>query len=299
MAKPSREALAKAGGRTKDGRTLPPAGIWIIGVDTKHGPEHPLYSDDAVQLARSGDYSAHEDMIRNIRALGVIEPIRVRFEIVAPDDMAWPEAAREIGQVYVAMTGRHRTLLARRAAAQLWQEGVIRALEQWQIDVVLDNDTDAGRQLDKVISENFFRRRPSAIEIGHQVAQAIGRGFTMDGLAERFKYSESQLRNFQALAQNGTQELHEALRAGTVKVTEACKIARLQPAEQRAALREEKVVERGPRRPGRKALDEAERRLLAASWATPRERELVGVLTGTIDISAASPEVRALFEAGE
>lgn len=293
MARRSRAALQKAGGRTKDGRTLPPVSIWIIGADTNHGPEHPLYSDDAVQLARSGDYERYASMIRNIRALGVIEPVRVRLEHVSPDDDMWPALARELGEVYVAVTGRHRTLLARRVAAELWQEGVISQLEQWQIDVVLDNATDAN-QLDKVISENFFRRRPSAIEIGHQVARALDNGFTMDGLCERFGYSESQLRNFQALAQHGLPELHEAVREGRVSVTEACKIARLGADEQRDALLADKPAAR-PQRPGRKSLVEAERRILAAGWATPRERELLGVINGTIDLDAASAEVRALF----
>jgi hypothetical protein len=295
--KRSREALQKAGGRTKDGRTLPPASIWIVGADTDHGPDHPLYSDDAVQLARSKNYEPFAAMVRNIRALGIIEPVRVRLVSVAPDDALWPEAARELGEVYVAVTGRHRTLLARRAAAELFQEGLISSMEQWQIDTVLDSSNESA-QLDKVISENAFRRRPSAIEIGFQVAQSLDRGFTMDALRERFDYSESQLRNFMTLAQHGVAELHAAVRAGSVPVTEACKIARLPSQEQCTALGAEKGSrrERGPRRPGRRVLEVAEKRILDAPWATLRERELLGVIAGTIDISAASAEVRALFE---
>lgn len=299
MAKPSREALAKAGGRTKDGRTLPPASIWIIGVDTTHGPEHPLYSDDAVQLARSGRYEPYAAMMRNIRALGVIEPLRVRYERVADDDVRWPEEAR--GQkVHVAVTGRHRTLLARRVAAELWQEGVITDLRQWQIDVVLDEATEVS-QIDKVISENFFRRRPSPIEIGHQVAQALDKGFTMDGLCERFGYGESQLRNFQALATQGTEALHAALRSGWCSATKACQLAKLPAEQQRQAVSELQTAPTPTssmqvRPPGRKLVKAAAERARDGELWTPREKEILAIVAGELPLDQAKwPELKELF----
>lgn len=295
MAKRSREALQKAGGKSKDGRTLPPYGIWIVGVDTLHGPDHPLYSDDAVQLARSGDYKPFDAMMRNIRELGVIEPVRVRLQVVAQDDPLWPDSAREAGEVYVAVTGRHRTLLARKVVEQLLHEGLINSLEQWQIDTVLDSTSDT-LQLDKVVSENIFRRRVSPIEIGYQVIQMLERGFTMEAMCEKYRYSESQLRNFMALARDGVAELHAAVRAGEVKATEACKIARMPAEEQRKALTAEKIVEQKPKRMGGKVLEVARQRLAEAPWATQREREILNVISGTIDLASASEEVRALFE---
>lgn len=308
--KPSRQALKDAGGRTKDGRSLPPSSIYIIGVDTAHGPAHELYGADAVELARTGKYDPL--WVKNIRELGVLQPVRVRLEEVGSDDEAWPSGCRGC-LVHVCVVGRHRVLTARKVAADLLAEGVIATLEQWQVDVVLD--TRGGKAVETVIAENRFRRALSPIELGTHVIQALAQGFTMDALSEVLGYSQGHLRNLHALAENGVKELHEAIRAGRIKATDACKLAKLEADEQR------KVVSNLPKDrrakgsdvtvlmanaqgqpapvkpPSKGAMHRAATRASAgdvSTW-TERERELLAIAGGLRSLDEASDEIRALF----
>jgi ParB-like chromosome segregation protein Spo0J len=308
--KPSRQALKDAGGRTKDGRSLPPSSIYIIGVDTAHGPAHELYSADAVELARTGEYDPL--WVRNIRELGVLQPVRVRLEEVGRDDEAWPSGCRG-HLVHVCVVGRHRVLTARRVAADLLAEGVIATLEQWQVDVVLD--TRGGKSVETVIAENRYRRTLSAIETGTQVAQMLAVGYTMDALPEVFKRSEGHLRSFHTLAERGTAELHGALRSGRITDTDACKVAKLEPEEQRKVVSELPADGRAKggkvaalmasakgqsvpvRPPSRSAVQRAATRASAgdvSTW-TERERELLAIAAGLKSLEDASEEIRALF----
>jgi AraC-like DNA-binding protein len=77
--KPSRVARDEAGGKSFDGFSLPPHAIVVIGVDTLHGPEHPLYCARAVRVA-NGAEPVDDRMYRSIKARGVLQPIRVRLE---------------------------------------------------------------------------------------------------------------------------------------------------------------------------------------------------------------------------
>jgi hypothetical protein len=240
----------------------------------------------------------------------------VRLEQVDLHDEAWPEEYRGAA-VYVVVDGRTRILHARRAAEDMVKDGTIRELDDWQVDCLLDPPRSVADTLAVVTVSNRFRRKESAIELGIQYAQRKASGVTAEAAAEGMRVKESQLRNFEALAVQGVSELHRAYRDGRVKATEACKIARLDPAQQRAVLGklpgEGKVAtgqavtdsiadakgEPTPiKPPSRTALRRAVERVATSDesqeW-TPREQELLAVLAGAKSLDKASPELRALF----
>ena len=169
--------------------------------------------------------------------------------------------------------------------------------------------------METVIAENRFRRSLSPIEVGTHVAQALAAGYTMDALSDALGYSQGHLRNFHALAQSGVKELHAAVRDGQIKATDACKVAKLDPEEQRVVVSElpaggqargssvaslmasAKGIPAPVRPPSKSAMYRAATRA-SHDWFTiwtERERELLAIAGGLKSIEEASEEIRALF----
>jgi hypothetical protein len=139
--KPSRAARTRDGGKNFDGFSLPPHNIVIIGVDTTHGPDHPLYSALAVRLA-SGEQELDERLLRSIHTLGVQVAVSVRYEVVAADDERWPVRLR--GQTaHVLVYGRRRVIHGRRVVDDKFAAGYIGSRDDWQIKCTLQGGDES------------------------------------------------------------------------------------------------------------------------------------------------------------
>lgn len=200
--KPSRAARERDGGKSFDGFSLPPHNIVIIGVDTEHGPEHPLYSQRAVDIAAGRrDYDMR--FLRSLHTFGVKQPISVRLEqvpVTSPADEPWPAHMR--GElVHVVVTGRHRVLYGRRVAEEKEASGEIGDRSRWQIRCSLEHakkDTDL---LAIVADENVCRRVLDDEEMAEGILRGVNASITIDEMAERYGISVGKAKRLKARAE--------------------------------------------------------------------------------------------------
>jgi hypothetical protein len=315
--KPSRVARTEAGGKSRDGFSLPPHRVYIVGVDTQHGQEHPLFKPDIVELSRREEY---DDLtLRSIDSEGVFQPVRVVLVRVATDDRRWPDECRG-KSVHVCLAGRHRIYHARKVVQDRYESGRIRELTDWQVDCILETRTDL-RTLTRISrDENLLKRKVSPIELGVNVIQEIATGLTMEALSESTEYSVPQLKRFMAIASQGCPELHDAVRAG-MSITAASRIAMLDDDEQRDVLagttpddsdheimQKLDIAKGKPARikpPTPKRWKMAAQRIAAQFEAdnepvwSDRELELFRIVTGQIALDDAGEELRQLFDEDE
>lgn len=190
MKKPSRVAREEAGGKSFDGFSLPPHGIVVIGVDTQDGPEHPLYSQRAVDLA-AGRVDYDDRMYRSIKAKGVITPIRVRLEPIGEGGAL----------VHVVVAGRHRVLYGRRVVEEMYDAGEIGDMKAWQIRCTLEHAKTARELVEVVADENVCRRVLDDTEIAEGIGRGVGIGFTLDEMADRYGVSVGKAKRLLARAE--------------------------------------------------------------------------------------------------
>jgi hypothetical protein len=197
--KPSRVARDEAGGKSFDGFSLPPHGIVVIGVDTLHGPEHPLYCARAVRV-NNGAEPVDDRMYRSIKARGVLQPIRVRLEKVADDDVAWLPTFRG-KHVHVVVAGRTRVLYGRRVVDEMFMAGDIRDPASWQIKCTLEHAKSARELVEVVADENVCRRVLDDTEIAEGIQRGVNIGLTLDEMADRYGVSEAKAKRLLARAE--------------------------------------------------------------------------------------------------
>lgn len=177
--KPSRKAREEAGGKNYDGFSLPPHSCYVIGVDTQHGQDHPLYKSRAADVA-AGRKPYDERMLRSLREHGVLEPIRVQLVQVAEDDSAWPTDLR--GRlVHVVVLGGHRIVHFRKVV----EAAPVKDNTAWQVRCVLDHNKDPRAQFSVQIDENVCRRVLDDEELAQQIMQGLNIGLTLDEMADR------------------------------------------------------------------------------------------------------------------
>lgn len=197
--KPSRKAREEAGGKNYDGFSLPPHGCYVIGVDTQHGTEHPLYGQRAVDVA-AGRKPYDERMLRSMHVYGVIEPVRVRLEPTDEKDRAWPPGLR--GKiVHVVVTGRHRILHARRVVDQKYERCELRDVTGWQVKCVLEHSKDPKDLHGVQVAENVCRRVLDDDELQEQILRGINAGLTLDEVADRLGIKVSRAKRLQRRAE--------------------------------------------------------------------------------------------------
>jgi hypothetical protein len=188
--KPSRVARDEAGGKSFDGFSLPPHAIVVIGVDTQDGPEHPLYSQRAVDLA-AGRVDYDDRMYRSIRSKGVITPIRVRLEPIGHGGAL----------VHVVVAGRHRVLYGRRVVTEMFNAGEIGDMAAWQIKCTLEHAKTARDLVEVVADENVCRRVLDDTEIAEGIQRGLNIGLTLDEMADRYGVSEAKAKRLLARAE--------------------------------------------------------------------------------------------------
>lgn len=201
--KPSRKAREEAGGKSFDGFSLPPHAIVVIGVDTLHGPEHPLYSARAVRLANESE-PLDVRMYNSIRSKGVLQPIRVRLEQVPEtstlESQPWPESMH--GKlVHVVVAGRHRVLYGRHVVDDLVREGEVRDPQSWQIKCTLEHAKTSRELVEVVADENVCRRVLGDDEIAEGIQRGVNIGLTLDEMADRYGVPMSKAKRLLARAE--------------------------------------------------------------------------------------------------
>lgn len=197
--KPSRVARDEAGGKSFDGFSLPPHAIVVIGVDTLHGPEHPLYCTRAVRVA-NGAEPIDDRMYRSIKSRGVLTPIRVRLEQVDDGDEAWPNDLR--GKlVHVVVAGRTRVLYGRRVVDEMFEAGDLGDNTGWQIKCTLEHAKSARDLVEVVADENVCRRVLDDAEIAEGIQRGVNIGITLDEMADRYGIKPSKAKRLLARAE--------------------------------------------------------------------------------------------------
>lgn len=202
--KPSRVARDEAGGKSFDGFSLPPHAIVVIGVDTQHGPEHPLYCARAVRVA-NGTAPVDDRMYRSIKSKGVLTPIRVRLEQVEEGDEAWPNDLH--GKlVHVVVAGRTRVLYGRRVVDEMYEAGELGDRTGWQIKCTLEHAKSARDLVEVVADENICRRVLDDAEIAEGIQRGINIGLTLDEMADRYGISTGKAKRLLSRAEGVTAE---------------------------------------------------------------------------------------------
>lgn len=197
--KPSRAARERDGGKSFDGFSLPPHNIVIIGVDTEHGPEHPLYSQRAVDLV-AGLIPYEGRLLRSIHTFGVKQVVTLQLVDVADGDTLWPAHMR--GQkVHVLVTGRRRVLYGRRVVKEKFEAGAIGGLDRWQIKCTLEHAKAAADLVAIVADENVCRRVLGDDEIAEGIMHGLNANYTIEEMAERYGITVSKAKRLKARAE--------------------------------------------------------------------------------------------------
>ncbi len=208
-----KERLADAGieGRA-DAYKIDPDRAVIIGLDTDDGEEHELY-DERIHLPLS------PEMVANIKAKGVIEPIQFIFD----------------GDRIVIVNGRRRIMHAREANRQLVAEGE----PPLRVPGVSKSDEHL---LGLMVSTNEHRVDDTPLTRAKKLQRMIARGYSLDECAVYFGVSKQTIRNWKALLECAP-KVQKAVDAGKISASAAQKLAKLERAEQVETL--DKMIESG------------------------------------------------------
>lgn len=208
-----KERLADAGieGRA-DAYKIDPDRAIIIGLDTDDGEEHELY-DERIHLPLS------PEMVANIKAKGVIEPIQFIFD----------------GDRIVIVNGRRRIMHAREANRQLVAEGE----PPLRVPGVSKSDEHL---LGLMVSTNEHRVDDTPMTRAKKLQRMIARGYSLDECAVYFGVSGQTIRNWKALLECAP-KVQKAVDTGKISASAAQKLAKLERSEQVKTLDE--MIEKG------------------------------------------------------
>lgn len=147
---------------------MDPADIVIIGLDTRDGPEHPLY-DDRIRLALD------EGLVLNIMARGVLVPI----------------LGRKNGPRVEVVDGRQRVRCAREANKRLKKEG----LKPVKIEVSLKRPKDEKAALGMLITTNENRINDDYVARARKAQRLLDLGADEDEVANDFGCNAQTIKN--------------------------------------------------------------------------------------------------------
>lgn len=161
----SKQALP--GAKRMNAFAMEPEALTIIGLDTKDGPEHPLY-DERVFLP------VEESLVRNIRAYGVLEAVSVRKN----------------GGLVEVIVGRQRVRAAREANRRNEEEGLMPIKVPCFVKRAKDK-----RVIGVMVSENEHRRDDDAITRANKAQRMLDFGNTEEEVAIAFGITKASLKN--------------------------------------------------------------------------------------------------------
>lgn len=224
--------------------------------------KHPLY-DERVHLPVS------EPMVLNIMAHGVLEPILVRKNA-------------ETGDVEVVV-GRQRVKACREANKRLKAKGN----EPHQIPGIVKRGDD-GALAGMVVSENEIREDDTPLGRAKKAQRLFDLGKTEDQVAVYFGCSKQTVKNMVALLECCA-FVRNAVEAGKIPVSEAYKLSKETPEDQKAKT--EKMISAAEGAKGKRNKSRAVREANGSSG--PRGKREIGTLRDKIEEKCADEEFKA------
>lgn len=151
----------------------PPEDAVIIGLDTEDGPEHPLYKDDI-------HAPLDEAFVQNVDKNGVIVPVAVRKN---------GEAAEIVyGRTRIRAAREVNLRRAKRGDPPLLVEFTLKKAEQKTLHAMS-------------VSENFARKKFSAVDEAREMAKLMSSGYDEDDVATHFCCSVAKVKSRMDLLQ--------------------------------------------------------------------------------------------------
>jgi ParB family chromosome partitioning protein len=194
---------------------MDPDDIWIVGLDTEDGEEHPLWDPRSM-------LPVDDNLVKNIIAYGVLEPITVIKD----------------GEMAQVVYGRQRVKAAREANKQLRKKG----FEPIKVPCQYKRVPDEGELMGMMISENSLRQSESPMDNARKLARYLSTGKTEQDAAITFGVTQTTIRNYLTLLDldKGVQKLVEG---GTMSASAAQPLAKLPRKEQMEEAK--KLIESG------------------------------------------------------
>jgi ParB family chromosome partitioning protein len=193
------------------GLLLDPEKITIIGLDTKDGPEHPLY-DERINLPLD------EGMIKQIMRRGIKTPV-----VVTKD----PESG-----AVLLKAGRQRVRNAREANKRLRKAG-----EEpiWVPATTERGFSDEASLMETMMIENSFRQDDTPVVRAKKIQRYLERGRSEEQAAELLGLSVATIKNLLGLLE-APAAVRNAVDNGKITATEGYQLAKLQPEEAKTKL---------------------------------------------------------------
>jgi ParB family chromosome partitioning protein len=184
---------------------MDPNDLTIIGLDTKDGPEHPLY--DPRVLA-----PLEESMVLSIMTHGVLEPVKVRKD----------------GKNVEVVFGRRRVMHAREANKRLKKQGD----EPIHVACMLERSKDV---MGVAITENEIRKDDLLSAKAEKLVRYLATGKSEEDAAVAFGVTMQSIRNWLKISELDTSVV-KAIDKGQIKASAAWNLAGLAREEQKQEL---------------------------------------------------------------
>jgi ParB family chromosome partitioning protein len=199
-----------------------PTKLVIVGLDTNDGDTHELYDERAMMVL-------DENLVKNIMAYGVLQPVIVR---------------EEAGKLLV-VDGRQRVRAAREAKKQQKGAGEFEVKVPYTTHGVVGADRQ--RLTGVMISTNEIRRTDEILVKMAKCARLKAQGASLEECAIAFGRSVVTIRQWLKLLE-AHHDLLEAVRIESVAISAAHEIAKYDKADQPKVMRElQKQAGRGNR----------------------------------------------------
>lgn len=184
----------------------------IVGVDTKHGPEHRLYD-------KRGFREIPAERIANYRFFGIRKPIMLEMADDSPGD-------------FYVNDGRGRLLGARAVKAQQKLEGETETIRIPCIMVKGDSATLGDLQHALNVHDE-----DDTLTLAEKAQRRLDSGRTLEEVARAFGVSQQTIRNWTMML-SVAPDVKAAVEAGELTPTAATALASLPQSEQSEALKE-------------------------------------------------------------
>lgn len=188
---------------------IPPEHLVVIGLDTKDGPEHPLF-DERVSLP------IDPAMVKNVCHFGIMENV-----VVCRD-----------GKRFLVIAGRQRVRWAREANKILAKEGATLL----RVPTVLRGGTEKER-FGLMITENECRQDDEILTKAAKCSRFIAMGNTEADASLAFGVTLQQVKNWLLLC-DVSAPVKKAVESGKISASAAIKLAPLAAADQKTKLEE-------------------------------------------------------------
>jgi ParB family transcriptional regulator, chromosome partitioning protein len=205
---------------------LAPEDVVVVGLDTKDGPEHPLY-DERIHMPLV------EMTVRDIMKRGVIEPIVVIKN----------------GEKAVVTDGRRRIMHAREVNRRLREAG---SEELIRIPVLPPEKGSDSELMSLMIVLNEHREADMPINRAKKLQKFLRLGRSEEEAAEAFKISEAQVGKLLSLL-DLIPEVQAMLAKGEISLGRAYEVAKLASDEQLEAATK-KAAPKAQKAPSKAAL---------------------------------------------